>query len=550
MATAPIEEHAGTGEFPSGSGEFLSAVHAGLTDFAAGFAARFLLLGRREVADTIARIEELSRIVDHLQVLGAHAADQHRLASAGDGLEASPGSGPWDASAVGVGASPGDGQGAASGDGHWAVPGVGPGGAGGGARSEFRDTAEYLRGRLRISRTEANRRLRLAAATVPAVPAGGQQAPAPLQVLGAACGAGRVSGRAASLIRDAVERVRPTAGPPALEAMERHLTEQAVRSDEDMLRAVARRWENTLDQDGQEPSEKLLRARQGVFLRGRRHGLHYLEIGATDEQFEHLATVMNTATNPRLPGTGGAADGSENWTPGTSGHPGTPDGLRAEDRTKPDDPERGGDPSVPREDQPTRAQQLLNGLVDACRIVLAGDGLPAAGGHRPQVMVTIDYRALTGQLERAGDAVFAQQIPARSVRRLACDADLIPLVLGGKGQVLDLGRAQRLFPPHLRRALVARDKGCAFPGCAIPATWCEAHHITPWEKGGTTKLGDGVLLCSHHHHRIHDGSWTVQSRHGIPWFLPPHHLDPEQRPRRNGYWTAGPPKGTIGLLLE
>ncbi|RJT96945.1 HNH endonuclease [Arthrobacter frigidicola] len=193
---------------------------------------------------------------------------------------------------------------------------------------------------------------------------------------------------------------------------------------------------------------------------------------------------------------------------------------------------------------------MLEALVGACRAALAGDGLPAAGGHRPQVMVTIDHRTLLGELNRAGDAVFAGQLPARSIRRLACDADLIPLVLGGKGQVLDLGRAQRLFPPHLRRALVARDKGCAFPGCTIPATWCEAHHITPWEHGGTTTLADGVLLCSHHHHRIHDGSWTVHSRHGIPWFLPPHHLDPEQRPRRNGYWTAGPPKTTPDLHLE
>ncbi|RJT96944.1 DUF222 domain-containing protein [Arthrobacter frigidicola] len=288
MATAPIEEHAGTGEFlsgsgefPFGTGEFLSEVHAALTDFAADFASRFLLLGRREAADTITRIEELSRIVDHLQVLGAHAADQHRLACAGE--DHRPASG------------------AASSEGRWATPGVGPDDAGG-VRSEFRDTAEYLRARLRISRAEANRRLRLASSTVPPAPGAGQEAPAPLEVLGAACAAGQLSGRAASLIRDAIDRVRPVAAPPAVEAMEAHLTSQAGEGDEDILRAVARRWENTLDQDGQEPSEKLLRARQGVFLRGRRHGLHLLEIGATDEQFEHLATVMNTATNPRLPG--------------------------------------------------------------------------------------------------------------------------------------------------------------------------------------------------------------------------------------------------------
>ncbi|TDK24048.1 HNH endonuclease [Arthrobacter crusticola] len=533
MATAPVEEHTGTGDLPSGTGELLSGTgellagaHAALTGFAADFSGRFLLLGRREVADTVARIEELSRIVDHLQVLGAHAADQHRLADPGDR--------PWASPADGHRASPVERRWAVPGGGPLAAPGAGPDRAGG-------------------ARAEAARRLRLAAATLPAVPAGGLEAPAALAVLGAACGAGQVSGRAASLIRDAVDRVRPVAGRPALEAMERHLTHQAVEGDEDILRAVARRWENALDQDGQEPTEKLLRARQGVFLRGRRNGLHLLEIGATDEQFEHLATVMTTATNPRLPGAGeasgtGSADGPGGGTPGdgTTGDGTTGDGTPGEDPGS-------GSPDASRldgDERPTRAQQLLEALVGACRIALAGTGLPAAGGHRPQVMVTIDYRTLIGELDRAGDAVFARQIPARSIRRLACDADLIPLVLGGKGQVLDLGRAQRLFPAHLRRALVARDKGCAFPGCTIPATWCEAHHITPWETGGTTKLSDGVLLCSHHHHRIHDGPWSVHSRHGIPWFLPPHHLDPEQKPRRNRYWTAGPPQGTTELPLE
>uniref|UniRef100_UPI0019153F18 hypothetical protein n=1 Tax=Arthrobacter zhaoguopingii TaxID=2681491 RepID=UPI0019153F18 len=166
MATAPVEEHAGTGEFLSDTGELLSAVHAGLSGFAADFSGRFLLLGRREVADTVARIEELSRIVDHLQVLGAHAAEQHRLACAGDGPWPTPEDGHWAAPGPAPGghwAAPGPAPGGhwaapgAAPGGHWAAPGAasgaapgtGPGG-GGAARAEFRDTADYLRGRLRI----------------------------------------------------------------------------------------------------------------------------------------------------------------------------------------------------------------------------------------------------------------------------------------------------------------------------------------------------------------------------------------------------------------
>ncbi|MFP5314863.1 MAG: HNH endonuclease signature motif containing protein, partial [Actinomycetes bacterium] len=104
-----------------------------------------------------------------------------------------------------------------------------------------------------------------------------------------------------------------------------------------------------------------------------------------------------------------------------------------------------------------------------------------------------------------------------------------------KGQVLDIGRAQRLFPPHLRRALVARDKGCAFPDCTVPATWCEAHHIVPWAAGGTTSISHGVLLCSRHHHLLHEGNWSVESVQGIPWFRPPAYIDPHRNPTRNRY---------------
>ncbi|WP_299170050.1 DUF222 domain-containing protein, partial [uncultured Arthrobacter sp.] len=157
---------------------------------------------------------------------------------------------------------------------------------------------------------------------------------------------------------------------------------------EDVLRVLAQRWETVIDQDGQEPTEKTLHARQGVFLRGRRHGLHFLEIGATDEQFEQLSTVMNTATNPRSPHAA------------TNGHPGSTtesDTHATNDGTTDGGPTArggGGGKAASNPDEPTRAQNLLDGLVAACRIALAGDGLPATGGHRPQVMVTINYRDL------------------------------------------------------------------------------------------------------------------------------------------------------------
>ena len=97
--------------------------------------------------------------------------------------------------------------------------------------------------------------------------------------------------------------------------MEHALTMTALENDPDFLVRIARRWTDALDQDGAEPSEEVLRRLQGAFIRKPRHGLQHLEIFATADQFEHLVTVMNTATNPRTgPGTGtgtGAGAGPE-----------------------------------------------------------------------------------------------------------------------------------------------------------------------------------------------------------------------------------------------
>ncbi|MFE4230604.1 DUF222 domain-containing protein, partial [Arthrobacter sp. NPDC056886] len=234
-----------------------------------------------------------------------------------------------------------------------------------------------------------------------------------------------------------------------------------------------------------------------------------------------------------------------------------------EDRPGPGDgADAGGeDPALPALDLRSRPQKLLDGLVGACKAALAGGTLPAAGGLRPQVMATIDYRDLLTRLQDSagaaetaaagfsqppgpagtGSLLFTGPVTASTIRKIACDADIIPVLLGGEGRVLDIGRASRVFPPHIRKALTARDRGCAFPGCTIPAPWCEAHHIDYWSRGGTTGTENGTLLCSHHHHVIHKEHWRIRLKSGIPWFIPPPHLDPRQHPRRNHYFRPTDP---------
>jgi hypothetical protein len=100
-------------------------------------------------------------------------------------------------------------------------------------------------------------------------------------------------------------------------------------------------------------------------------------------------------------------------------------------------------------------------------------------------------------------------ISASEARRLACRAGIIPAVLGGASQVLDLGRTRRLHTRSQRIAIAARDRGCTAEGCDWPPGLCHVHHHTPWARGGHTTVTDGRLLCPRHHARAHDPTYTL-----------------------------------------
>ena len=129
--------------------------------------------------------------------------------------------------------------------------------------------------------------------------------------------------------------------------------------------------------------------------------------------------------------------------------------------------------------------------------------LPLHGGDATRIVVTIPVDQLTSGVG-AGTLADGTRMSVADVRRLACTAGIIPAVLGTGSHVLDLGRTFRLHNGPQRRAMGIRDKRCRAEGCQIPATWCEAHHLTPWSEGGVTSVDAGVLLCAFHHHLIHD----------------------------------------------
>ena len=127
------------------------------------------------------------------------------------------------------------------------------------------------------------------------------------------------------------------------------------------------------------------------------------------------------------------------------------------------------------------------------------------------VVVNIDHTALINQLKTAGVDT-GTLLSAGEARRLACNAGIIPMVLGGTSVPLDLGRTKRLFTQAHRIAISRTHQTCAAHGCERPIAWCELHHKNPWQHGGKTDLNNAVPLCGHHHRTIHDQRYQHQQR--------------------------------------
>jgi hypothetical protein len=185
------------------------------------------------------------------------------------------------------------------------------------------------------------------------------------------------------------------------------------------------------------------------------------------------------------------------------------------------------------DERPTYSQKLgwaFCSLIEA----IPADKLPDTAGVGAILTINLDHEVLLDKVKTATLST-GTKISAGQARRMACSLRILPAVFGGESLPLDVGRAKRLFTGHQRRALELRDRGCIFPGCDRPPSWCVAHHARErWADGSDTNLEDGVLLCPHHHRVLHDDGWDIRfAPDGIPELVPPPHLDQHRTPRRH-----------------
>ncbi len=189
-------------------------------------------------------------------------------------------------------------------------------------------------------------------------------------------------------------------------------------------------------------------------------------------------------------------------------------------------------PSDPADDRGP-AERTADAFVETLRMAAQCPANPAKNGLRTPVAITISYQDLVKDLDERILIGPDTYLTAREARRIACDSHLFPAVLGSKSEPLDIGVGAYVVPAHIRRALILRDGGCAFPSCGAPASVCDAHHVVHWSNHGPTKVDNLVLLCPHHHRLIHRSEWSIRMVNRSPQFIPPAYIDPARTPRTN-----------------
>lgn len=443
----------------------------------------------------------------------------------------------------------------------------------------YRDPREFLQDATRISRFEATRRTRQAedfrphasgveaADDVSARPdeATAGRLGALLPTVSARFAAAQIDAGRLALLRSAVERVEKQArvagaARDVVERLLRDADEQLARAASedsyDEFRAAVKHWSlltvRAVSEDPIISAERQAEEQRALVYVGQRGALHDWMISTPQDGHEALCALQSAATNPRRPQSVVGPDDADPGEP-TSDAQGAAGGFV----------DGGGAEVEPPADGRSREQRVHDAFFGVLR---AGWGASDQGGSSsggPQLIVTAGITTLLGLAHRDGllDDEFDPQLLANGttedlmvsagysgsagagvLRRMLCTAEVTPVVLGTKSEVLDVGRKHRLFTPAQRRALVARDGGCAAPGCTFPAAWCEAHHVTEWVKGGATSVDNGVLLCSHHHHAVHEGMWEIEMVDHVPWFAATarlNSLERDRQPRRNTYWKPG-----------
>ena len=359
------------------------------------------------------------------------------------------------------------------------------------ATAGFRNTKQLLAGMLNLSPTEAGARVTHATQLAPRRALGGEVLAPLLPTTAAALAAGEIGAGQVRVITEMMAAIPASVSAADRDAAEAELAGYARSFNPTSLHTISRHLLAHLDPDGPEPRDEP-ESDPGageLRLRNRRDGRLELEGFLEAEHGAAFRSLIDQLAGPR---------------PASEGIP----------------------------DLRSTPQRNAEALLEICGLARAAERCPSTGGEPAHLTVTIDWDALRTGLGLA-TLDYGTHISAAEARRWACDAKIIPVVLGGQSEPLDVGRAMRTVSLAIRRALVARDRGCALPGCDRPPGMCQAHHALHWIDDGESNVENCVLLCETHHRHVHRTGWEVLIHPGHVEFIPPAIIDPNRTPLRN-----------------
>ncbi|MFD1714421.1 DUF222 domain-containing protein [Amnibacterium flavum] len=328
----------------------------------------------------------------------------------------------------------------------------------------------------------------------------GEPLPSLRPVVADAVDRGLIGLDATRVILDALRAVDPFLSLDDLHSLETSLVDQAQLLGLLDLTKLCRSLPDILNPDGIEPREEQMRELRSMTVSTKRNGMIRAVIESDPESWGFIGTALDARVAPRRPVAFVDADELDN-----------PDQAAADTRTL--------------------AQRRHDALVSMARDSLSSD-TGDMSGTPVTMLVTVSHETLVSGIGSATIFGIDEPISATTARRLACDANIIPVVLGGDSQPLDLGTGRRLFTLAQRQAMAIRDGGCVWPGCDEPPSRCQAAHITPWHEGGPTDLTNGALLCPFHHRRFDLDGWTLEVHGPERYLIPPIWVDAARTPRR------------------
>nr|MDQ2957487.1 HNH endonuclease [Actinomycetota bacterium] len=356
-------------------------------------------------------------------------------------------------------------------------------------RYVVRGSRQFLAGLLNLSPAEASSRVRQAHELGPRVTVTGDRLEPLLPLTAQARAEGAITGKQVEVIIHAITKLRAAELPvEELAEAEAFLVEQAHTFDAQVLAGIARQLVDTLDPDGQLVDDRRQQRLRSLHCVPNGDGMYRLT-GDLDAETSALAmTVLHSLSAPK-----------------------TTDGDR---------------------DERSPSQRLHDAFRSVLKLALRSGQLPASGGIPATVLITMTAEQFETRTGLAATS-FGQKLTVDQALRIADQASIAWIVHNSAGGILSYGRTRRIATQGQTLALIARDKGCSFPGCTDPPEWTERHHIKPWTTGGTTDLGNMCLLCDHHHDRINTHQWRITMKNNVPWFTPPPWQDPTQTPQRN-----------------